>query len=390
MSDNSEKFVDAFVKSLSAEKFVKMTLGNYKGADRQLQKISVRIIETKKGPRILFQYHFENRESVKHFSAVDAARLVREYLTSGFQSGHLFTTENDYQLDIGKRNSRLNIVKPTFTSKPGTSHNRNKKQYISADAFYLKALGITTDSGEIKAQQQDKWRQINKFVEILASLVDNSLLRNRKTLRIVDMGSGKGYLTFAVYDFFTNVRGLEVAMTGVDNKRDIVCLCNDLSAASGFEGLKFINGTIADFDPGDVDVLIALHACDTATDDSLFKGIMSKADLIVAAPCCHKEIRRQINPPDGMNNFLKHGILMENTAEIVTDGLRSLLLERSGYATKVFEFISAEHTPKNNMIAATRTINTTEALPAFDAEIENVKKFYRIEHQRLEDLLTQE
>jgi len=387
VNENIGKFIDEFVKSLSAETFVKMTLGNYKGADEHLQKLLVRLIETKKGHRVLFQCRYDSRESVKNYPRDEAAVLIREYLVAGFRSGHLFTTLNDFQLDIGKSNSRLNIVKPTFLTRPSVVHDRDKTRYIDANAFYLKALGITTEAGEVKARQQDKWRQINKFVEILAGLVDNSSLSERNNMRVIDMGSGKGYLTFAAYDYFANVRGYDVAMTGVDTKSEIVSLCNDIAVSSGIVGLKFVHGSIEEFDPGEVDLLIALHACDTATDEALYKGISANAEIIVAAPCCHKEIRRQIKPPTGMKDFLKHGILLERTAEIVTDGLRSLLLERSGYATKVFEFISPEHTPKNNMITATRK-ESGKSAHEITEEIEAVKRFYSIDHQRLESLVS--
>ena len=143
-------------------------------------------------------------------------------------------------------------------------------------------------------------------------------------------------------------------MTGVEQRPELVDLCNQIAQAGSFEGLKFVHGTIADFDPGEIDILIALHACDTATDDALFKGITGNASIIVAAPCCHKEIRKQIKPPEMLAGILKHGIMLERTAETITDGLRSLLLEKEGYSTKLFEFVATEHTPKNNMLAATK------------------------------------
>ena len=145
-------------------------------------------------------------------------------------------------------------------------------------------------------------------------------------------------------------------------------------------------GAIADFDPTGADILVALHACDTATDDALYKGIQAGSQIIVAAPCCHKEVRKQIKPPAGMKTFLKHGTLLETTAEVVTDGLRSLLLERSGYNTKVFEFVSPEHTPKNNMIAAVKAARPVDR-DRLNAEIAAVKSLYSIERQRLEHLL---
>ena len=186
------------------------------------------------------------------------------------------------------------MAKPTFKTKPALEHDREKQMQISPNAFYLKALGITTDRGEIRDKQHDKWRQINKFVETLGNLFDKSELKDHKELSIVDMGSGKGYLTFATYDYFKNIRGIDVKVTGVDAKSELVGLCNDIARASEFENLRFVNGSIGDYEIETADVLIALHACNTATDDAIFKGINASADLIVVAPCCHQEIRPQI------------------------------------------------------------------------------------------------
>jgi hypothetical protein len=164
-------------------------------------------------------------------------------------------------------------------------------------------------------------------------------LKDKHRLRIVDTGSGKGYLTFAAYDFFKNTRSLDLRMTGVEARANLVELCNDIARASEFEGLEFIDGTINSYNLGEVDVLIALHACNTATDDAIYKGIKAAADLIVVAPCCHHEVRPQIKPPAMLKDVLKHGVMLERTAETITDALRGLLMERSGYAVKMLEFV---------------------------------------------------
>ena len=313
--------------------------------------------------------------------------MISEALDGQFFSGHLFTTEHDFQLDIGKKaRSRLNIAKPTFNAAPSLDHDRKKDEHIAADSFYLKALGITDDTGRVRDRQRDKWRQINKFVEILAGLVDKSGLKDRRRLKIIDMGSGKGYLTFAAYDYFKNIRGVDVRMTGVDTKRDLVDLAGGVAAASLFDGLNFVVGSIADYEVGDVEILIALHACNTATDDAIYKGIIAEADLIVAAPCCHQEIRPQIIPPPMFRDVLKHGVMLERTAETITDGLRSLLLERCGYSTKLFEFVSIEHTPKNNMLVATH-LKKPPPPDEFDRQIADIKSFFAIEEHHLEKLL---
>jgi SAM-dependent methyltransferase len=338
--ENIEKFIGELARSLHEETFVKLTLGNYKGADAHLQKILVRLVETKRGTRLFFLFRYDTRDTAKNFDFTEGVAKVRESLGKDFFAGHLFTTENDFQIDIGKKEkSRLNTAK-----------------------------------------------QINKFVETLSKLFANSLLKDRRALEIVDMGSGKGYLTFATYDYFKNTLNLDVKVTGVDTKDELVSLCNDIAKSCDFNDLQFVHGWIGDYDLQDADILIALHACNTATDDAIFKGIRASADLIVCSPCCHQEIRPQIKPPALLKDILKHGVMLEREAEIITDGMRALLLEKSGYATKIFEFIATEHTPKNNMIVGTRQNKTVDA-EKYEREIADLKNFYGIEEQRLESLL---
>ena len=382
-----EKFIGELSQSLREETFIKLTLGNYKGADAHLQKILVRLVETRKGTRLFFLYRHDTRDTVKNFDFTTGVKMIRNFLGTDFFSGHLFTTENDFQLDVGKKGkSRLNIAKPTFKTKPAPAHNREKQTRVDPHSFYLRALGITTDAGAIRDKQQDKWKQINRFVETLANLFDNSPLTDKQELNVVDMGSGKGYLTFAAYDFFKNIRGLDVKMTGVDTKSELVGLCNGIAESSEFENLKFVHALVGDYDLENIDILIALHACNTATDDAIFKGIKANADLIVVAPCCHQEIRPQIKSPGMLENILRHGVMLERTAETITDGLRALLLEKSGYATRIFEFIATQHTPKNNMIVGTKQTSQVDS-DKLETQISAIKNFYGIEQQRLENLL---
>ena len=218
-------------------------------------------------------------------------------------------------------------------------------------------------------------------------MYDASSLRDRAELTIVDMGSGKGYLTFAAYDYFNNVRNIKVAMTGVEVRDDLVALCNQVAEAAAFDGLKFKQGSIESFQLESVDILIALHACDTATDDALYKGISARAEIIVAAPCCHKEVRQQVQPTETLKGILRHGTLLERTAETLTDGIRAMLLEEHGYRTKVFEFISPEHTPKNNMISATRDPNIDSMRGEIRKQINDIFESFGIRRQRLNALL---
>lgn len=391
MDANTQQLTAVLGKSLADDTFIKLVLSNYKGREQGLQKIFVRTVETKRGLRLMFQARFETRDTVKNFSFDEALSEASRLLASGFRNAHLFTTASDLQLTIGKRNSRLIKGKPTAHRPPSIAHDRQKRKLIDPNAFYLKALGIANDKGEIKPGQSDKWRQINKFVEILAGLIENSPLKEKTDLKIVDMGSGKGYLTFAAFDFLTRAGGnagreaaRRVSMTGVEQRGELVDLCNEVAAAGGFDGLRFVQGRIEEFDASGTDILIALHACDTATDDAIFKGIEAGAAIIVAAPCCHKELRKQAHSPDLLTGILKHGSMMERAAEMVTDGLRSLILEREGYAARLFDFVPTEHTPKNTMLVG---VFGNEGRAEIARQIDEIKQAFGINEQRLERLL---
>lgn len=387
MVEHIENFVSEIANSIKNGTFVKLSLANYKGSEPHLQKILIRLVETKKGLRLYFLYRSETRDVAKNYDFDLGLGLIAAAFDDGFRNGHLFTTAGDLQLDISnKGKTRLNRAKPAFRQTPPLGHDREKAALVDAGSFYLKALGITDDSGRIKDKQQDKWRQINKFVEVMSGLYNKTDLREKRSLTIVDMGCGKGYLTFAAYDYFKNTLGLNVTVSGIDIKSELVDLCNGIAKACDFDGLSFVIGKIDDFDIGMVDILIALHACNTATDDALFKGVAAKASLILAAPCCHQEIRPQIKPPPMLKDVLKHGVMLERCAEFLTDGLRSLLLERSGYSTKLFEFVSTDHTPKNNMLAATR-LGQPRSPEQFQRQIDEIKELYGIQYQRLDSLL---
>jgi SAM-dependent methyltransferase len=390
MSGNhKEEFIAALSKSLEENSFVKLSLGKYRGADQNLQKILVRLIQVKKGMRLFFLYRYNTRDMVKNYSFAEGAEMVRELLGMSFMSGHLFTLQQDLQIEFGKKSkSRLHASKPTFKAPPSAAHNREKRWQIEPrDNFYLKALGVTDDKGEIKERMGDKWKQINKFIEIIGKLFDASALAQEKELSIVDMGAGKGYLTFATYDYFNNVRGKRARVVGVDAREELVALCNDIARAADFDGLQFERGLIRDYELRDVDILIALHACNTATDEAIYKGIAARASIIICAPCCHQQIRPQMVAPEMLQGVLRHGILLEREAEIATDGLRALLLEQQGYATKVFEFISTEHTQKNTMIVGIRQEQATEN-PAISRQIAELKNFYGIREHHLQTLLS--
>jgi len=269
-----------------------------------------------------------------------------------------------------------------------TSHDRAKNRPLAgSDKPYLHALGITGKDGQVRHDAQDKFRQINKMVEIFAPLIQ--AIKAEKP-RIVDMGAGKGYLDFALYDYLANVANRPAEIIGVELRDKLVSDGNATAAASGFDGLGFVPGTILDYDATGADAVIALHACDTATDDAIYRGIGAGAALIAVAPCCHKQIRRQMEAgkaADPLGVLLRHGIFLERQAEMVTDTLRALLLELSGYRVKVFEFVSDAHTPKNNLIVAEKDGRMGRDREAVLRQIAETKALFGVEKHYLEGLL---
>jgi SAM-dependent methyltransferase len=386
--ENVRQFNERLEASLAGGDFVKLTFSKYRGLEAGLTNVYVRPVRVKKGERLSFLYRHRTKDVVKNYDAAEGVAIIRGLLETEFLSAHLFTLGGDLRIEFNrKRESRLTKRAATFTEPQPIEHDREKRRLISTRGnIYLHALGVTDERGEVRPALGDKFRQINRFVETVASLYSSSLLVGRDEISIIDMGSGKGYLTFAIYDYFNNRLGVRAGVAGVEARAELVELCNDTARRAGFDRLNFQTGYIEDFELPTTDILIALHACDTATDDAIFKGIKAGASIIITAPCCHKELRPQIKPPSELRGVLRHGILLEREAESVTDSLRALLLERAGYRVKVFEFISTEHTHKNTMIAAVRVkgkTNREEALGEYLA----LKEFYGIREQRLEKLL---
>ena len=389
------RFFDCLHASVDAGTFVKLTLGHPSGAASPLRKLLFRPVEIRGERRCCVVSRFLTRDETKNPSFAEAIGLVRERLGSEFLSAHLVTETEELQLEADTRRGRSRLRTLSRTHAPaGLGHDRARSRWVDAAAPYLRALEVTDAQGRVRERMGDKFRQIERFVDLLASAYRESALPGSgRPLTYCDMGSGKGYLTFAAYDYFRRVEQRAVSGTGVETRPDMVRLCNRVAAESGFDGLRFVQSPIADFPlPADLDVLIALHACNTATDDALFAGIRAGAQILLAAPCCHKEARPQVDRAHSggtLADILRHGIFAERHAEMATDALRALLLEREGYRVRVTEFVAAEHTAKNVMLIATRrpALLPPDAVAELDQRIAGLKRFYGIEHLCLEQLL---
>ena len=389
-TDPAKQLINSLEESLSGQTFISLSLGNYKGKEENLKNIYVKKSVIKREEKLSFTYRYKTRDIVKNHVLSEGISLISQLITEDFRVVNLFTVNFNLLFEI--QNNGKTILKktdPTTTALPPTDHDKNKMRLISSkNKPYLNELNITDKEGNVFKNAQDKYRQINHYIDILSSLIKE--LPSDKKLKVVDMGSGKGYLTFALYDYLRNVLNIESDITGVEFRPDLVDLCNTIAKKSDFTGLHFEEGTIEQYNSEKTDILIALHACDTATDDAIYKGIKGNANLIVVAPCCHKQIRREIEKHKAHNDvdFLtRYGIFLERQAEMVTDGIRAMILEYFGYKTKVFEFISDAHTPKNVMIVGHRQSKFKDGDDKILQKIKNAKAYFGIESHHLEKMM---
>lgn len=384
--NSTSNFLDTLKEAFSNSRFIKLTLGKPTKAANDLKNIFVKPVTIKDKIVLSFVYRHPTNDITKNFPLTEAIETLNDLLGKAFLSANLFTEENDVQLIFNKkREPKLILSKPTQSQLQEFTHDRIKTRLIKTqDNLYLQKLGITNQQFEVAPKMQDKFRQINKYVELVDAMLGNEEITG--TLKVADMGSGKGYLTFSLYDHLVNNRKMAAQITGVELRQELVAKCNRIAGEANFEHLRFVTGSISNYDAGGINMLIALHACDTATDDAILKGITAGAKYIVVAPCCHKQVRKAMQPPENLMPILRHGIFAERQAELITDALRALLMEKFGYQTKVFEFISTEHTPKNLMIIGVKTgkiVNNAH----ISEQIHQIKSFYGVENHYLEDQL---
>jgi len=375
---------EAIESSIQRDDFVKITLSKPLSKRNELVNVYIRYIVLKDKPHLSFTYRYKTNDQVKNYTIAETQEIISEMLLNAFRFATLFTLEEDLQIFVSKKKV-ISFKKqyPSFKNKPPEIHNQPKERKVTK-SDYLKHLGVSDKDGNIIHKMADKFRQINKYLEIIDDLVSNANLP--KTVHIVDMGSGKGYLTFALYDFLKNKKDLDIEITGIELRPKLVNYCNDIAKRCGFEKLNFECKSIEDYNDKRIDILIALHACDTATDDAIYKGIHSKAEIIVTAPCCHKQIRQQLKGATPENPILKYGIFKERQYEMLTDTMRALLLEKENYQTKIFEFVSNEHTRKNVMLVGKKSIKKTDT-NLIDSKIKKLKNDFGFTEHYLEKLI---
>tara|TARA_R100000687_G_scaffold23295_1_gene19375 strand:- start:14355 stop:15581 length:1227 start_codon:yes stop_codon:yes gene_type:complete len=388
-SSNTElqRFFSLIEQLMQEQQLIRLVLSKYQGPALQLRRLEISPVEIKSKICWRFVWQYQTNHQTQNYGAADALALLRTLLPEEFKAAQLQANASETQMTISKKGKvLLNSKKISTKQTADISHNREKQRFVEQSRPFLTALGVTDVQGRIIPAMANKWKQINKFIEILQAAVKDSGLLQATQLHVADFGSGKAYLTFAMHDYFCHTLGLTAKITGVELRQNLVDLCNNTVAKLNLSGIHFEQGDVKHFQTRGINVMVALHACDVATDYAINMGVRTGAEIIMCSPCCHKEIRPQIRLPDVMAPMLSHGIHLGQEAEMVTDSLRALLLEAHGYHTKVFEFISLEHTSKNKMILATKRKNAVVNSEALQ-QIASIKQFYGIKQQCLEQLL---
>lgn len=346
--------------------------GRKKKSGEGADKVKLRPVMLK--DRLLFQASEYIGTKVFHqnYEAAEARAYIEGLLNTSFKQAQFKMTDADAQVLSGK-NGNMNIrykANCGIRQQKELSHNRSKKYILEegTPVGFLVDLGVMTKDGKIVRQKYDKYRQINRFLEFIEDIIPQ--LDSTREQTIIDFGCGKSYLTFAVYYYLKVLKGLDIRIIGLDLKQDVIEECSRLAKKYGYDKLTFLVGDIASYSEVErVDMVITLHACDTATDYALAKVVKWGAKVILSVPCCQHEANAQLSS-ELLAPALKYGILKERMAAIFTDAVRAELLEANGYQTQILEFIDMEHTPKNLLI---RGIYTGKKNPEEAASLEKME-----------------
>ncbi|MGC3891906.1 class I SAM-dependent methyltransferase [Pseudomonas urmiensis] len=387
--DARSQFLRLLADALEQGSLSKLVLARHVGADQSLQRIIAKPLLVKGQPSLSLVYRHQTRDITRNVPVEQAQALVAELLPDSFRNAHLFTTEGEVQLGFSKKGKPMlqrHVAQAPREAAPAAGHDREKKRFLELSRPFLRDLGVTDGQGALIPSMSRKWKQINKFIEVFDHALASAPLAAAQPLRVADFGSGKGYLTFAMHDYLRNSLGREAQVTGVELRQDMVDLCNTAAARLEHPGLVFECGDVRSVVPEAIEVMIALHACDIATDYAIHTGIRCNAAIIMCSPCCHKQVRPQLQSPGLLQPMLQYGLHLGQQAEMLTDSLRALYLEACGYETKVFEFISLEHTNKNKMILAVKRKQPVDAT-ALLQKIAELKAFYGVSEHCLEMLL---
>jgi SAM-dependent methyltransferase len=344
-------------------------------SDNPYKKITARPVAIKSENIIQLEKFTDTKVFHENLSYEEACTVLVDLIINDYRNINVFSKHADYQLMVSKKGSVKVIEnKPSKTLKV-EEHNKIKQYIIPENepCDFLTYLGVMNEDGKVLSKKYDKFKQINKFLEIVDdSLKDTNI---KDDFMIIDFGCGKAYLTFALYYYFYKIKNINVKIIGLDLKDDVIRFCNETAKKLKYDKLQFEIGDIKDFNfKSSVDMIVTLHACDNATDAALVKAIKWNTEIILSVPCCQHEFYDKIGN-SALEPMLKHGLIKERVSSLVTDSLRSLFLEKKGYKVQLLEFIAMEHTPKNILI---RAIKTNKDINKAEKEYESFKTFWNL------------
>lgn len=352
-------------------------------------KVRVRPVMLKGGMVFQAEELTEKQAFHRNLTREEGVSYLLGLMESGFKQAEVESSRGQARVLVGKKGTVTIKVKKNqqkMVAAPNVASHNRQKRYILEEGkhvAFLEDLGVMTADGKVVRSRYDKFRQINRFLEFIEDILPR-LNKSRENV-IIDFGCGKSYLTFAMYYYLHELKGYEVRIIGLDLKQDVIDHCNRLSVAYGFDKLKFYHGDIASYDGVDhVDMVVTLHACDTATDYALEKAVKWDASVILSVPCCQHELNKQMDN-ELLRPVLQYGLIKERMAALYTDALRAEILENRGYRTQILEFIDMEHTPKNILIRAVKQGGPKDNRK----EIEDILQFLGTE-QTLAGLLLEE
>ncbi|GIP16327.1 methyltransferase [Paenibacillus montaniterrae] len=356
-SDSENQLRQELAEAVEQDTLYQAVLSSPKAKGNEVpQKVIVRPIQLKNGLVYQFESYYVNKVLHENVSASQTVEKLVALIAQQYKQTQIKQQNSQLHILSGKKGQLTIKRKQTAAAaQPAArSHNRMKRRVLEEGkpVAFLVELGIMTAEGRVHAKKQDKFKQINRFLEMVEDVLEH--LPSDKTLKIIDFGCGKSYLTFALYHYLSIEQQRQLDIIGLDLKEDVIAFCNELARKLEYEHLHFAVGDIAEFDElTEVDMVVTLHACDTATDAALGKAVNWGASVIMSVPCCQHELFPQVKS-ELLAPILNYGLLKERFSALATDGIRAQLLETIGYQVQMLEFIDPEHTPKNIMIRAVK------------------------------------
>jgi SAM-dependent methyltransferase len=384
--ETAAAFMEKVADALRSRRWVSILLSKPKARDADVRNIQIRPHDARGEAVASWHWRFTTRDEVKHLATQATLAKLEAMLGTQFAHAELTTPTHVTTLTYNRRGEAATSAR-TVAKSGGVApmpHDRPKHRLLESGASWCHALGLTDGHGNVLPSAQDKWCQIHRFIESMAALLRAADLPAEAT--IADLGCGKGYLTFALAQYCRD-QGMAVRVVGVERREPLVALCNQVAVEHGCANVRFATGDLASWQPSALDVLIALHACDTATDLALAHAVKARAKIAVVAPCCHQQVRNDLQVPPSLSALLRDGLMLARQADLLTDSLRALIMEAHGYKARVFEFISSEHTAKNLMLTAELVPLSRARQEKAAAEVRDVMAHFGVRRHALWDLL---